>query len=102
MENAALSELLKTKMQKIFFIVSLSLLVVACADGGGVSSSKQERVASQLSQIVSDPNILDYLAEEAARAGVSRIQVVNNATISRKCKSRNAYGCSVWSTGTKV
>ncbi len=72
-----------------------ALLLSGCIDttsGGAVSPN--DRLYQQLSEVISDPEILIYLVEEAKAARVANIYAVSSAKIASVCSTKAAYGCA--------
>lgn len=59
------------KPLKFFILIPLVFALTAC---GSLREAQKERLALQLSQFELDPEAINFLADEAARAGVSRIE----------------------------
>ena len=70
-------------MRSIILLVSTAIFLTSCTSGEDAAVSRKDQMISQLSPFVTDPGILDYLAEEASLARVSSIQRVDSARISR-------------------
>lgn len=87
-------------MSKVtFWLVILSMLSLSACTTTGTNSGGQ--VEQTLAKIIKNKNILAYVMDEAQRAGVSSVKLIDNAAIGVKCHSPNAYGCSTFDSGSR-